>query len=145
MWILGWMAATCAGVCGVMSFNFYRKYRLRLHFGATTGQYSRIADYTGIPLPLAFEYRSEEGGRWFPVEVDVEEIYHYGSEYFMRGSDAVARKGNIFKWNRVAKLRFRSSGRSLDSVEALLGEAAGQVSGSETGWTRRGMHSSVTA
>ncbi len=120
-----WMAAGCAGLCAALTFNFYHKYRSRLRFGAPAGDYSRIADYHGIPLPLAFEYRPVEGGPWFPVEVDVHEIYHYGADYFLRGFGLLDRKGTTFKWNRVANLRIRSNGRSLDSVEALLGEAAG--------------------
>lgn len=120
-----WMAAGCAGLCAALTFNFYHKYRSRMRFGTPAADYSRIADYHGIPLPLAFEYRAVEGGPWFLVEVDIDEIYHYGTDYFLRGFGLADRIGATFKWNRVANLRIRSNGRSLDSVEALLGEAAG--------------------
>lgn len=120
------MMAGCAALCAGLSFNFYHKYRGRRLYGQASTAYSRIADYHGTPLPLAFEYRSEDGRRWFEVEVDAEEIYHYGSDYFIRGSAGPDRKGDVFKWNRIAKLRVRSDSRSLDSVEALLGAAAGR-------------------
>lgn len=119
------MAVGCAALCGGLACNFYHKYRGRLRYGPASLAYARVADYHGTPLPLAFEYRSEDGRRWFSVEADVDEIYHYGSDYFMRGCGLTDRQGNVFKWNRIANLRIRSDGRSLDSVDALLGVAAG--------------------
>lgn len=121
-----WMAVGFAGLCLGLSLNFYRKYRSRLYVGGPILQYSRIADYHGVPLPLAFEYRSEDDHRYW-IEVDVEEIYHYGQDYFLRGFGVPDRKGNIYKWNRVAHLKIRSNGRTLDSVAALLGVAGKEV------------------
>lgn len=118
------MALGFTGVCAALSLNFYRKYRLRLGTGGAVREYSRVADYHGVPLALSFEYQSEDGDSWTPFEVDVDEIYHYGADYFMRGYGLPDRKGNIFKLNRIARMRRRSDGRRLDSVEALLGEAA---------------------
>lgn len=114
------------GICAGLSLNFYRKYQARLRVGSHFHQYARIADYAGVPLPLAFDYRNEESAGWSKVEVDVYEIYHYGSDYFMRGYGVPDRKGRIFNWNRIANLSLRSNGRSLESVDALLGEAAGK-------------------
>lgn len=118
------MALGFAGVSAALSTNFYRKYRARLQVGGHVLQYSRIADYQGVPLALAFDYRCEEGDAWSRVKVDVNEIYHYGPDYFVRGFGVPDRKGQIFKWNRIANLTIRADGRSLGSVEALLGEAA---------------------
>lgn len=118
------MALGFTGVCAALSLNFYRKYRVRLGAGGPIREYHRVADYQGVPLALSFEYKSEDGDSWTPIEVDVDEIYHYGADYFMRGYGLPDRKGNIFKLNRIARMRRRSDGRSLDSVQALLGEAA---------------------
>ena len=126
---VAWMAAGCMGFCAALTVDFYRKYLLRLRFGMASKDYARIADYHGIPLPLAFEYRFEGDAQWSPVEVEVDEIYHYGADYFLRAFGLPEQQGQIFKWDRIAKLRIRSNGRSLKSVEALLGEAVGQGSG----------------
>jgi hypothetical protein len=123
------MALGSAGVCAALTLSFYRKYQARLRFGGPIflHPFARVADYHGVPLPLAFRYLSEEGGAWTEVEVDVDEIYHYGPNYFMRGFGVPDRKGQVFKSHRIAHLRVRSDGRSLGSVEALLGEVAGRV------------------
>jgi len=120
------MALGFTGASAGLFLNFYRKYQARLHAGVSVRRYSRIADYRGVPLPLAFQYREEDGGAPIRLEVDVEEIYHYGPDYFIRGFGVPDRKGNTFKGSRITGLRFRSDGRNLDSVEALLGEVSGK-------------------
>jgi hypothetical protein len=122
------MALGFTGASAGLLLNFYRKYRARLQ-GGWMRQYARIADYRGVPLPLAFLYRAEEGGAPVRLEVDVEEIYHYGQDYFIRGFRVPDRKGHTFKGSRITGLRFRSDGRNLDSVEALLGEVSGKEAG----------------
>lgn len=118
------LALGFAGVSATLTLNFYHKYRARLQVGGHILQYSRIADYQGVPLALAFDYRSEDGDAWIHIQVDVNEIYHYGPDYFVRGFGVPDRKGQIFKWSRIANLTIRADGRALGSVEALLGEAA---------------------
>jgi hypothetical protein len=120
------MALGFTGASAGLFLNFYRKYQARLHAGGSVRQYSRIADYRGVPLPLAFQYRAAEGEAPIPLEVDVDEIYHYGPDYFIRGFGVPDRKGNTFKGSRISDLRFRSDGRNLESVEALLGEVSGK-------------------
>lgn len=123
------MALGFTGASAGLLFNFYRKYRARLDVGEAVRQYHRIADYHGVPLALAFQYRTEEGGACIRLEVDVDEIYHYGPDYFMRGFGVPDRKGHIFKGNRITDLHFRSDGRNVDSVEALLGEVSSKEAG----------------
>jgi len=123
------MALGFTGASAGLLLNFYRKYQARLHAGGSVRQYSRIADYRGVPLPLAFLYRTEEGGAPIRLEVDVEEIYHYGSDYFIRGFGVPDRKGLTFKGSRISDLRFRSDGRNLESVEALLGAVTREEAG----------------
>jgi hypothetical protein len=118
------MALGFAGVSAALSVNFYRKYQARLLVGEHVFHYARVADYNGIPLRVSFEYQGEDGSGMSTVEVDVHEIYHYGPDYFLRGFGLDGRKGHIFKWNRIQSLRIRGEGRTLDSVNALLGEAA---------------------
>lgn len=121
------MALGFAGVSAALSLNFYRKYQARLKVDDRTLQYARVADYHGIPLRLAFEYLDEKEALPVTVEVDVHEIYHYGPDYFLRGYGPDGRRGLIFKWNRIQNLRLRSTGRNLESVAALLGEAENQL------------------
>lgn len=123
------MAVGFTGASAGLLLNFYRKYKARLHAGGSVRQYARIADYRGVPLPLAIQYRAEEGGAPVRLEVDVDEIYHYGSDYFIRGFGVPDRKGITFKGSRITDLRFRSDGRNLHSVEALLGEVSGKEAG----------------
>lgn len=123
------MALGSAGMCAFLALSFYRKYQDRVRFGgpAFLHHHDRVADYYGVPLPLAFRYRTEEADAWTEVEVDVDEIYHYGPNYFMRGFGVPDRKGHVFKSHRISGLRVRSDGRNLESVQALLGEVAGRV------------------
>lgn len=107
------------------ALNFYRKYQARLRIGPSAQAYARIADYKGAHLSLAFEYLGEDGRR-LPVLADVDEIYHYGPDYFLRGVLASDCQDRVFKWNRIANLRHRKNGRALGSVDALLWEAAGR-------------------
>lgn len=123
------MALGFSGASAGLFLNFYRKYKARLHAGGSVRQYARIADYRGVPLPLAFRYRAEEGGAPITLEVDVDEIYHYGPDYFIRGFGVPDRKGNTFKGSRISNLRFRTDGRNLESVEALLGEVSSKEAG----------------
>jgi hypothetical protein len=123
------MALGSAGMCAFLALSFYRKYQDRVRIGgpAFLHHYARVADYRGVPLPLAFRYLSEGAESWTEVEADVDEIFHYGSDYFMRGFGVADRRGLVFKSHRIAGLRVRSDGRSLASVQALLGEVAGHM------------------
>lgn len=123
------MALGFTGASAGLFLNFYRKYKARLDVGEGIRQYARIADYRGVPLPLTFQYRAEDGGAWTRLEVDVDEIYHYGPDYFLRGLGLPDRKGHTFKGSRIMDLQFRSGGRNLESVEALLGEVSTQEEG----------------
>jgi hypothetical protein len=123
------MALGFTGASAGLFLNFYRKYRARLDVGVAMRQYARIADYTGAPLPLAFHYRAEQDGDWIRLEVDVDEIYHYGPDYFLRGFGLPDRKGHTFKGSRIMDLQFRAGGRNLESVEALLGEVSTKEAG----------------
>lgn len=118
------LAFAFTGFSVALSFNFYRKYQARLRISPSTHVYARIADYKGTHLGLAFEYLGEDG-RWVPVLADIDEIYHYGRDYFLRGFNASDCQDRVFKWNRIANLRLRKDGRALGSVDALLRETSG--------------------
>jgi hypothetical protein len=109
--------------------GFYRKYQSRLRSQSQTAmRYNRIADYYGRPIQLAFEYRFEAAHAPSVVEADVDEIYHYGNDYFLKGHSADGKRCQIYKWSRIANPRVRFSGRSLESLEQLF--AANEGTGS---------------
>lgn len=103
---------------------FYRKYQDRLRQEASDAlRYNRIADYYCRPIPLAFEYRYGEDGAGTTVEADVDEIFHYGRDYFLKGISPDGRHCHIYNWSRIINPRVRSVGRTLRSLEQLFVEA----------------------
>ena len=109
-----------------LGYSFYRKYQERLRSERQNAlRYNRIADYFGRPILLAFEYRHEESGAPAFVEADVDEIYHYGHDYFLKGHSPDLKRRRIFKWSRISNPRVRFDGRNLESLEALFVAAEG--------------------
>jgi hypothetical protein len=110
----------------ISAFSFYKKYEARLRFESVNAmRYSRIADYYGRPILLAFEYRLNETDAPALVEADVDEIYHYGRDYFLKGRSPDRKRSQIFKWSRVSNPRVRYDGRNLVSLEELFMAAEG--------------------
>jgi hypothetical protein len=121
------MAIGFTALSAILVREFYRKYRNRLGVETAAGlRYDRIADYFCRPIPLAFEYRCGETGTASLVEADVEEIFHYGRDYFLKARSSGGKHSRIYQWNRIANLRIRSVGRPLDSLEQLFLEAEGR-------------------
>ncbi len=111
----------------ILGLSFYRKYQTRLRSGwLDTLRYSRIGDYYGRPILLAFEYRPNETTGISTVEADVDEIYHYGRDYYLKGHSYLRghspdrKRRQIFKWSRISNPRVRYDGRNLGSLEALF-------------------------
>lgn len=105
----------------ILGLSFYRKYEARLRFESqNTLRYSRIADYFGRPILLVFEYRTENAGVPSRVEADVDEIYHYGRDYFLKGHSPDRKRCQIYKWSRISNPRIRIDGRTLESLDALF-------------------------
>lgn len=101
--------------------SFYRKYEARLRSEAVNAmRYSRIGDYYGRPIQLAFEYRANGAGAPFLVEADVDEIYHYGRDYFLKGRSPDRKRILVFKWSRISNPRVRFDGRNVVSLEELF-------------------------
>lgn len=112
----------------ILGLNFYRKYRMRLRLQSqNTMRYDRIADYYGRPILLAFEYSYGAAEAPTTVEADVDEIYHYGDDYFLKGHSPDRKRSRIYKWSRVSNPRVRFDGRNLESLEQLftIGEGYG--------------------
>jgi hypothetical protein len=119
-----YLAALFASVSVLLGIGFFRKYQARVRLETLNAmRYHRIADYYGSAIPLAFEYRDGRGTR--TVEADVDEIYHYGRDYFLKGRSPDGKRSLVFKWNRVAHPRVRFDGRSLESLEDLFRTVAG--------------------
>jgi hypothetical protein len=115
---------SCASL--FLGFGFYRKYEARLRSESlNTTRYSRIADYYGRPILLAFEYRLDGTEALIEVEADVDEIYHYGRDYFLKGQSRDRKHCQIFKWSRISNPRVRYDGRNLVSLEELFVAAEG--------------------
>ena len=55
----------------------------------------------------------------------MEEIYHYGDDYFLKGHAGTGKCGLVFKRSRVANLRIDAQEQGLGSLEGLLVEADG--------------------
>ena len=105
----------------LLGYGFYRKYVARLRSGTLdTMRYSRIGDYYGRPILLAFEYRTGESGAQVAVEADVDEIYHYGRDYYLKGHSPDRKRPLVFKWSRIFNPRIRYDGRNLESLDALF-------------------------
>jgi hypothetical protein len=110
----------------LLGWSFFRKYQERVRLETLDAmRYCRIADYLGHPIPMAFEYRPEDGPAQ-AVEVDVDEIYHYGRDYFLKGRIAGAKRSLIYKWDRVSRPRVRREGRDLGSLDELFLAAGGE-------------------
>jgi hypothetical protein len=112
----------------ILGRSFYRKYQTRLRLQSqNTMRYNRIADYYGRPILLAFEYSFGAADAPATVEADVDEIYHYGNDYFLKGHSSDRKQRRIYKWSRVSNPRVRFDGRSLESLEQLftIGEGYG--------------------
>lgn len=116
------LLAACgfAALSAIGALGFFRKYRERLeHDALSLARYHRIADYYGRPIPLAFEYRAGQDGPE-TVEADVDEIYHYGRDYFLKGRSPDGKRSQVYKWSRIDRPRVRFGGRAVDSVEQLF-------------------------
>lgn len=125
------LLAACgfAALSALLALGFHRKYRERLeHDALSVARYHRIADYYGRPIPLSFEYRAGEACPE-TVETDVDEIYHYGRDYFLKGRSPDGRRSQVYKWSRIGNPRVRFDGRKVDSVEQLFQGAPGANSG----------------
>ncbi len=109
----------------LLGFSFYRKYQTRLSIDSLSKRYARIADYNGRPVHLQFDYRQEGSERWESVDANVEEIYHYGDDYFLKGHASAGKRGLIYKRNRITNLRIDARGQELRSLEGLLVESDG--------------------
>ena len=119
------LACGFAALSAFLAQGFFRKYRERLeHEAQATARYHRIADYYGRPIQLAFEYRTE-GDLQDTVETDVDEIYHYGRDYFLKGRSPDGKRSRIYKWGRIANPRVRFDGRTVDTLEQLFMAAEG--------------------
>lgn len=116
------MLATAFATIGlILGFSFYRKYQARLHLEAlNTMRYSRVADYYGRPILLAFDYRFNHSESPSSVEADVEEIYHYGRDYFLKGHSPDRKRCQIFKWSRITNPRVRYHGPTFISLDQLF-------------------------
>jgi hypothetical protein len=115
----------CFGL--LLAWSFFRKYRERVRLETLDVlRYHRIADYLGHPIPLAFEYRPE-GGPVQGVDLDVDEIYHYGRDYFLKGRAPGGKRSLIYKWDRVSRPRVRHAGRALASLDDLFQAASGEA------------------
>ena len=120
------LASSFAFLSVILGHGFYRKYRSRLRIQSqNTMRYNRIGDYLGRPILLAFEYRFDAGEPASRVEADVEEIYHYGNDYFLKGHSPDGKRCQIYKWSRIANPRARFDGRNLESLEQLFSAAEG--------------------
>ena len=129
------LALALAFLSLLLGNGFYRKYRSRLHSQSQTAmRYNRLADYYGRPILLAFEYRIKTTQALSLIEADVDEIYHYGNDYFLKGHSADGKRCQIFKWSRIANPRVRFTGRNLESLEQLF--AANEGAGPHVVGTR---------
>lgn len=121
IWTLGFSSISL-----VLGINFFRKYTARLNTHSHPRTYSRIADYHGRPIPLRFDYRLEDGRLWESVDTEVDEIFHYGKDYFLRGNAPTSKSGRIFNRSRIANLKIDAKGPELKSFEHLLVENFGE-------------------
>jgi len=110
----------------ILAGSFFRKYQNRVRAETLDSlRYHRIADYLGRPIPLAFEYRHDDGPAT-RVDIDVDEIYHYGRDYFLKGHTPQGKRSQVFKWDRITRPRVRHGNRDLSSLEELFQAAGGQ-------------------
>ena len=115
------LATAFASISLILGFSFYRKYQARLHLEAlNTMRYSRVADYYGRPILLEFDYRFDHSESPSRVEADIEEIYHYGRDYFLKGHSPDRKHCRIFKWIRISNPRVRYDGPAFASLDQLF-------------------------
>lgn len=127
IWPMLTLAIASAASSLLLAWSFFRKYQHRVRLETLDAlRYHRIADYLGRPIPLAFEYRPA-GGAAMRVDLDVEEIYHYGRDYFLKGRAPEGKRSLIFKWDRVTRPRVRHEGRDLGSLDELFQAAGGRA------------------
>jgi len=121
------LAFAFAALSLLLAGSFFRKYQHRVRMETLNAlRYHRIADYLGRPIPLAFEYRPD-GGPATRMDVDVDEIYHYGRDYFLKGHTPEGKRSQVFKWNCVSRPRVRHGNRDLASLDELFQAAGGQA------------------
>jgi hypothetical protein len=110
----------------LLAGSFFRKYQSRVRLETLDSlRYHRVADYLGRPIPLAFEYRHADGPAK-QVDLDVDEIYHYGRDYFLKGRTPQGERSMVFKWDRVSRPRVRHEDRHLASLDELFQASGGQ-------------------
>ena len=107
-------------VTAILGYNFYRKYNSRLHIHTFSKRYSRIADYQGPPVTLHFDYLQEVGNTYESVNAQVDEIYHYGADYFLKGFLESGKGSCIYKRNRIVNLKIDAKGPELNTFVNLL-------------------------
>lgn len=121
------LAIAFAALSLLLAGSFFRKYQHRVRMETLDAlRYHRIADYLGRPIPLAFEYRHDDGPA-IRVDIDVDEIYHYGRDYFLKGHTPQGKRSQVFKWDRITRPRVRHGNRDLSSLEELFQAAGGQA------------------
>jgi len=104
----------------LLAWSFYRKYQNRVRLETLNAlRYHRIADYLGRPISLTFEYR-HSAGQAAQVELEVDEIYHYGRDYFLKGRAPNGKRSLVYKWDRVFRPRVRHDHRELASLDELF-------------------------
>jgi hypothetical protein len=127
IWPMPTLVLAFIGLSLLLAWSFFRKYQHRVRLETLDAlRYHRIADYLGRPIPLAFEYRPA-GSPAMRVDLDVEEIYHYGRDYFLKGRAPEGKRSLIFKWDRVSRPRVRHEERHLGSLDELFQAAGGQA------------------
>jgi hypothetical protein len=105
----------------LLGISFHGKYLARVRSCMLdTARYSRIGDYYGRPILFVFQYRPDGAVAALAVETDVDEIYHYGRDYFLKGRSPDGKRSQVFKWSRISNPRVRYDGRNLGSLEALF-------------------------
>lgn len=104
----------------LLGLNFFRKYASRLSAHNGGNRYSRIADYHGRPIHLHFDYQLEDGKHWEAVETEVDEIFHYGPDYFLRGNAPNHKSARLYQRNRIANLKMDGQGPEIKVVKNLL-------------------------
>jgi hypothetical protein len=116
------MAIGFTSVSVILSYNFFRKYRAQLQGEVMSKRYSRIADYYGQPMRVQFDYLQEGSETWSHINVNVSEIYHYGKDYFLKGTAGKGIPGRSYKHSRMLNLKIEEVGYQMQAFERLLNE-----------------------
>ncbi len=120
MLTLGFSTAAVA-----LGLSFYRKYRTRLAADLLAHRYARIADYKGRPIHLSFDYRAEGRADWVAVEAEVDEIFHYGAHYFLKGYADAGKLPRVYKRDRIGRIRAAADASGLGAAARILGVTPG--------------------